>query len=433
MDTVKIGKYIAAKRKERGFTQKELGDRLGVTNKTISRWENGNYMPDLSLLEPLSRELGISLNALLAGEEIKAENLTKEMLEKQTEKVLADTLYYSKQEVQKSKRKYLFAGFVGMAAILGIVLFIIMNQVYFKEVPSYFSYEDTQLWQENLPDISAYGLHISYGGKPVFRNTTAALGRAKMDYKDAIEVVKKEYGIWMPLCKYNYETYLQYAGQFLEITEDTDLKEQTEAFIRVLTIYNHSFEWQEADYTGQELIKIMQEETVDLAEQKRKALTTSFVLFVIGVVYIILVCCDIYKYKKMLKLKKQAKGEITGLLKSHLFRNDIYGEIPGGTQIGWGVAQGEQYWGGTLKWRIPPWFPCVRYEVNGKEYFRIMGEGNLKEAWRIGEEVVVVYDAENPQKSEIRGDDSFQIKIKMDVILAAIFIITGLISVLIMI
>ena len=47
----------------------------GVSNKTISRWENGNYMPDLSLLVPLSKELGISLNELLAGEEIEKEKV----------------------------------------------------------------------------------------------------------------------------------------------------------------------------------------------------------------------------------------------------------------------------------------------------------------------------------------------------------------------
>ena len=54
MDTLKIGKFIAKKRKEKNMTQEELARILGVTNKTVSRWENGNYMPDLSLLKPLS-------------------------------------------------------------------------------------------------------------------------------------------------------------------------------------------------------------------------------------------------------------------------------------------------------------------------------------------------------------------------------------------
>ena len=47
MNQIKIGKFIAALRKEKGMTQEQLGEKLGVTNKTVSRWENGNYMPDV--------------------------------------------------------------------------------------------------------------------------------------------------------------------------------------------------------------------------------------------------------------------------------------------------------------------------------------------------------------------------------------------------
>ncbi len=68
MDTLKIGKFIANMRKEKKMTQEDLARVLGVSNKTISRWENGNYMPDLSLLKPLSEVLGVSLNELLSGE-----------------------------------------------------------------------------------------------------------------------------------------------------------------------------------------------------------------------------------------------------------------------------------------------------------------------------------------------------------------------------
>lgn len=67
MDTRAIGRFVAELRKEKKLTQEELGKKLGVTNKTISRWENGNYMPDISLLIPLSRELNISVNELLLG------------------------------------------------------------------------------------------------------------------------------------------------------------------------------------------------------------------------------------------------------------------------------------------------------------------------------------------------------------------------------
>lgn len=69
MNTNKIGKFIAKKRIEKGLKQKDLADILYVTDKTISRWENGNYMPDLSILLKLSDALKISVYELLTGEE----------------------------------------------------------------------------------------------------------------------------------------------------------------------------------------------------------------------------------------------------------------------------------------------------------------------------------------------------------------------------
>ena len=70
MDQVKIGKFIAHLRRQNGWTQEQLGEKLGVTNKTISRWETGKYMPDIDKLPELSALFGISINELLAGEQL---------------------------------------------------------------------------------------------------------------------------------------------------------------------------------------------------------------------------------------------------------------------------------------------------------------------------------------------------------------------------
>lgn len=67
MDQIKIGAFIARLRQEKGWTQEELGERLGVTNKTVSRWENGNYMPGVEMLTLMGKEFGVSLNELLEG------------------------------------------------------------------------------------------------------------------------------------------------------------------------------------------------------------------------------------------------------------------------------------------------------------------------------------------------------------------------------
>ena len=100
MDTKKIGAFIAFNRKKKGYTQEQLAEKLGVTNKTISRWENGHYMPDLSLLEPLSKELDITLNELLAGEEI-----VKEEVVEYSEQNLIQTIDYTDKKIKDEHKK----------------------------------------------------------------------------------------------------------------------------------------------------------------------------------------------------------------------------------------------------------------------------------------------------------------------------------------
>lgn len=139
MDTKKIGKFISENRKRKGLTQEQLGNILGVSNKTISRWENGNYMPDLSLLIPLSEALDISLNELLNGKYI-----TEDKIMETTEKSLKNTINYSKNMLVQEKRKIsigimIFGAFLCFAAfsildkesswcciysIIGIVVFV---------------------------------------------------------------------------------------------------------------------------------------------------------------------------------------------------------------------------------------------------------------------------------------------------------------------
>lgn len=68
MDQERIGKFIAERRKEKGMTQEELAQKLDINNKTISRWETGKYMPDLSLFPLLSETLGVTVNDLMSGE-----------------------------------------------------------------------------------------------------------------------------------------------------------------------------------------------------------------------------------------------------------------------------------------------------------------------------------------------------------------------------
>jgi len=77
MDFVKIGKYIAGKRKNLGMTQKQLAEKIGMSDKSVSKWERGICLPDVSLYFDLCSILGISINEFLAGEDIVHENIEK--------------------------------------------------------------------------------------------------------------------------------------------------------------------------------------------------------------------------------------------------------------------------------------------------------------------------------------------------------------------
>lgn len=77
MDLIKIGKYIAGKRKELGMTQKQLAEKLGMSDKSVSKWERGVCLPDVSVYSDLCLILGISINEFLAGEDIAQEKIEK--------------------------------------------------------------------------------------------------------------------------------------------------------------------------------------------------------------------------------------------------------------------------------------------------------------------------------------------------------------------
>ena len=118
MDQIKTGGFIAAKRKEKGLTQRELADRLGISDKTVSKWECGKGMPELSLMQPLCRELGFSVNELLSGE-----TLDDDYREK-AEQNLLQLIDERKQAPARWKTAAVLAGCFAAAAGLWFLLLV---------------------------------------------------------------------------------------------------------------------------------------------------------------------------------------------------------------------------------------------------------------------------------------------------------------------
>ena len=110
MDQIKTGNYIAGLRKEKNMTQRELAERINVSDKTISKWETGKSMPDLDCIGVLCETLGVSVNEIISGESLSADDYSRKAEE---------TIMTLMEENEKNKK-----GNMAMT-IVGIVMLII--------------------------------------------------------------------------------------------------------------------------------------------------------------------------------------------------------------------------------------------------------------------------------------------------------------------
>lgn len=118
MDQVKIGRFIAERRKSANLTQMQLAETLGITDRAVSKWENGKSLPDSSIMVELCDVLDITVNDLLSGEVVTMDNYNKEL-----EKNLLDAL---KQKEQADKRLLAVEVVIGITAtaVLFALIFV---------------------------------------------------------------------------------------------------------------------------------------------------------------------------------------------------------------------------------------------------------------------------------------------------------------------
>ena len=113
MNQIKIGKFIAESRKEKNLTQMQLSEKLGITDKAVSKWERGIAMPDSSIMLELCDILGISVNELLSGEKISMENNSQ-----QNEQLLLDM---AKELEEKNKTIWTSMWAIMIVSIIGLI------------------------------------------------------------------------------------------------------------------------------------------------------------------------------------------------------------------------------------------------------------------------------------------------------------------------
>lgn len=109
MDQIKIGKFIATVRKEHSLTQRQLADILNISDKTVSKWETGNGLPEVSLMMPLCEALSITVNELLTGERL-SDSEYKKKAEENIMKLI--------EEKEESKKKIILSAIVCFVTVL---------------------------------------------------------------------------------------------------------------------------------------------------------------------------------------------------------------------------------------------------------------------------------------------------------------------------
>ena len=116
MNNEKTGMLIAQIRKEKGLTQKQLADRIGVSNATISKWETAKGFPDISLIEPLAEVLDISVSEIIAGERLESSP--------KTDDIISDLVDISINEQNRKKKIYNW-----IIAITVAILYLIISLI----------------------------------------------------------------------------------------------------------------------------------------------------------------------------------------------------------------------------------------------------------------------------------------------------------------
>ena len=125
MDMQKIGSFLTVLRKERGLTQAQLGEQLGVTNKTVSRWETGTYLPPVEILQQLSELYGITINEILSAQRLE-ERQFREKAEENLKSALRESAFSLKEKIdfyeRKWKKDHRFGNIVGALFVIAVIV-----------------------------------------------------------------------------------------------------------------------------------------------------------------------------------------------------------------------------------------------------------------------------------------------------------------------
>ena len=191
MNQEKIGKFIAKKRKEKNLTQIQFAEKLGVSDRSVSNWENGKNMPDMSLFPIISKELNITINDLMSGEIVEK----KEYQQKFEENII----YTIDKKVKKENRLLKVILLTLFIIFFVLVMFVSIESIYMKSnINSYpliqknyyddIHVNDNQYFERT---IYSYGFYVKYFYKS--KNPDKPMMISNNISEKDFEIVKKDF------------------------------------------------------------------------------------------------------------------------------------------------------------------------------------------------------------------------------------------------
>ena len=191
MNQEKIGKFIAKKRKEKNLTQIQFAEKLGVSDRSVSNWENGKNMPDMSLFPIISKVLNITINDLMSGEIVEK----KEYQQKFEENII----YTIDKKVKKENRLLKIILLTLFIIFFVLVMFVSIESIYMKSnINSYpliqknyyddIHVNDNQYFERT---IYSYGFYVKYFYKS--KNPDKPMMISNNISEKDFEIVKKDF------------------------------------------------------------------------------------------------------------------------------------------------------------------------------------------------------------------------------------------------
>lgn len=242
MNNEKFGNFISELRKEKNMTQKELADKLNLTDKAISKWERGLSFPDITLLEPLSRALDITLVELIKAEKMQNSENTE------IEEVVNETIKISKNEVYNTKKK---SKIIIISLCVLMIIYIIISSLLnifprygedLKYSQEYIVGQGNIIGEVKIEKFAERGLVYEIGankyGYAVFKDPDKAFKTLKREYSDAIRLIQREFSL-LPLTKATIQLYKTYGRQ---VTTGTKEEKEAARFVaQFMDIFENSF------------------------------------------------------------------------------------------------------------------------------------------------------------------------------------------------